>query len=130
MTFSHDRESESVRAEFDSDELLDRIDGDRSLFMDIVRIFLQETPTLISALGAGVDTGNADVVEKTAHAIKGSCAMISAKRLERLAHELEIMGRNGNVNGADAVYHRLVECFDALKRIMVSFLEKMGRSSC
>jgi two-component system, sensor histidine kinase and response regulator len=130
MTFSHDSESGSVRADFDSDELLDRIDGDRALFMDIVRIFLEETPSLIAALGAGIESGNADAVEKAAHAIKGSCAMISAKRLERLANELEIMGRIGNLNGAGDLYHCLHEYFDALKLIMASILEEFGRPGC
>ena len=128
MALTHDPKSESVRAEFDSDELLERIEGDRVLFMDVVRIFLEDTPGLISALKAGVATGNADVVEKTAHAIKGSCAMISAKRLERLAHELETMGRNGKLNGAESLYQDLFECFHDLKRIMISLLEKMGQS--
>jgi HPt (histidine-containing phosphotransfer) domain-containing protein len=128
MTFTHESEAGSVRAEFDSDELLDRIEGDRALFKDIVRIFLEETPNLISALGAGVESGSADSVERTAHAIKGSCAMISAKRLERLAHELELMGRNGRLNGAEALYQSVLESFTLLKGIMASLLEEMGLS--
>jgi len=127
MAFSHDPKSEAVRAEFDSDELLDRIEGDRALLKDIIKIFLEDTPGLISVLEAGVKSGSADAVERGAHAIKGSCAMISAKRLERLAHELEKMGRNVNLNGSGELFRDLVECFDSLKRIMASFLEKMDR---
>jgi HPt (histidine-containing phosphotransfer) domain-containing protein len=126
MAFTHDPQSGLLKAEFDSDELLDRIEGDRALFMDIVKIFLEDTPGLISALEAGVKSGNAEAVEKTAHAIKGSCAMISAKRLETLTHKLESMGRNGDLTGSYDLYQEVIQCFDGLKQIMASFLINDG----
>jgi HPt (histidine-containing phosphotransfer) domain-containing protein len=126
MAFTHDSKSDPLKAEFDSDELLDRIEGDRALFMDIVKIFLEDTPGLIAALEAGVQSGNAEVVEKTAHAIKGSCAMISAKRLETLTHKLESMGRKGDLIGSYDLYQEVIDCFDGLKQIMASFLINNG----
>jgi HPt (histidine-containing phosphotransfer) domain-containing protein len=126
MAFAHDSKSDPLKIEFDSDELLDRIEGDRALFIDIVKIFLDDTPGLISALEAGVQSGDAEVVEKTAHAIKGSCAMISAKRLETLTHKLESMGRNGDLIGSFDLHQEVVHCFDGLKQIMASFLINNG----
>jgi len=35
--------SKSNLAEFDSDELLDRIEGDRELFKEVIKIFLDDT---------------------------------------------------------------------------------------
>ena len=128
MAHTHDPTPGSVRIDFDIEELLDRIGGDLVLFMDVVRIFLEDTPGLITVLETGVAAGNADVVEQTAHAIKGSCAMISAKRIERLADKLEKMGREGNLCGADALCENLLESFHDLKRIMASIVEKMGPS--
>jgi HPt (histidine-containing phosphotransfer) domain-containing protein len=126
MASRHDSPSDSLNIEFDSDELLDRIDGDRSLFRDVIRIFLEDTPGLILNLETAVKSENADALEKAAHAIKGSCAMISAKRLERLTHELETMGRNNVLKGSYDLCAEVIQCFDGLKRIMASFLEKKG----
>jgi HPt (histidine-containing phosphotransfer) domain-containing protein len=126
MSITHDPKPATECADFDSDELLDRIEGDRALFKDIIRIFLDDTPGLIATLGEGVKSGNADAVENAAHAIKGSCAMISAKRMEKLAHEFEIMGRSRDVSGSGELFCALLESFDTLKRIMASFLEKKG----
>jgi two-component system, sensor histidine kinase and response regulator len=125
MARNHDLKSDSLRAEFDSDDLLDRIEGDRALFKDIIRIFLDDMPGLISALEAAVKSGNADAVERTAHAINGSCAMISAKKLERLAHQMETMGRKGNLKGSIDLCQEVIQCFDNLKRMMNAILEKM-----
>ena len=130
MAITHDSKSDSLQSEFDGDDLLDRIEGDRALFIDILRIFLEDTPKLISELEAAVKSGNADGVEKAAHAIKGSCAMISAKRLEGLAHQMETMGRNGNLKGSNDLCREVIKCFQTLNRIMTSFLKaKKPKSS-
>jgi HPt (histidine-containing phosphotransfer) domain-containing protein len=126
MALTQDSKSDSLRSEFDSDDLLDRIEGDRALFIDILRIFLDDTPKLISELESAVKSGNADGVEKAAHAIKGSCAMVSAKRLEGLAHHMETMGRNGNLKGSSDLCREIIQCFQALNRIMTSFLKANG----
>ncbi len=124
MAFVFDSTSDPIKSEFDSEELLDRIEGDRNLFTDILKIFLEDTPSLMTSLADGIKANNADAVEKTAHAIKGSCAMISAKRLERLTHKLEVMGRCGDLRGATDLYQEICRCFEALQRIMSTFLEK------
>ena len=125
MTSNHDSFSESHKEEFDSDELLDRIEGDKNLFKEVIRIFVEDTPGLIVTLGEGISEKNADTVEKAAHAIKGSSAMISAKRLEGLADQLELMGRGNELNNAEILYRKVVTCFEDLKEIMISHLEKM-----
>lgn len=117
--------SKSSKIQFDSEELLDRINGDRDLFKEIIGIFVQDTPGLISTLREGISRGNADAVEKAAHAIKGSCAMMSAKRLEGLAHQLEMIARGKNLDGAEAAYRSIIECFEDLKMDMMAVLEKM-----
>jgi len=125
VTSNHDIAFNTNKAEFDSEELLERIENDRDLFKEVIRIFVQDTPGLISLLGDGISERNGGRVEKAAHTIKGSCAMISAKRLEGLAHQLEMMGRENDLTGAEAVYQDVIDCFNDLKQIMMATLEKM-----
>ena len=122
---SIDPEPASGNVEFDSQALLERIEGDRNLLKELIGIFLDDIPGLIFELGDGIMQGNAGVVEKTAHAIRGSCAMMSVQGLEKLTHQLEIMGKTGKLAGADAEYQRVVASFDDIRRIMKSLLESM-----
>ena len=128
MTSDHEDLTGAAKEEFDSDELLERIEGDEKLFRDVVRIFVEDTPALISTLGEGISQGDADTVEKAAHAIKGSSAMISAKKLKNLADQLEFMGRGKDLDRAESVYQKVIVCFNNLKLIMMSHLEKMRSS--
>jgi len=58
------------------------------------------------------------MVEREAHRLKGAAGNLSAKRLAELALKLELLGRTGNLAGAEEVinslrneYKRLEEYF-------------------
>ena len=91
-------------APFDRDELLKTIDGDMGLFNEIIGIFREEASGLVSAMGAAIANGDADKVEKTAHALRGSSLAISALKIARLAHILESMGRDQNLDAAGKIF--------------------------
>ena len=68
------------------------------------------------ALEEGLSTGDAQVVARAAHGIKGSAGNIGANAVYRLATELDARARTGNLDGAreradaiDAAYARVAE---------------------
>jgi HPt (histidine-containing phosphotransfer) domain-containing protein len=91
-------------ASFDRDELLKAIDGDMELFNEIIGVFREEAAGLVSAMGAAIANGDAEGVETTAHALKGSSLTISALKIARLAHILESMGRDRDLDAAEKVF--------------------------
>jgi HPt (histidine-containing phosphotransfer) domain-containing protein len=68
------------------------------------------------ALDDGLKAGDAQVVARAAHGIKGSAGNIGANVVYRLATELDARAREGNLDGArervdaiDAAYARVAE---------------------
>jgi len=54
-----------------------------------------------AALDAGLAAGDATMIARAAHGIKGSAGNIGAKIVYRLATELDARARTGNLDGAD-----------------------------
>ena len=68
------------------------------------------------ALEDGLSAGDAQVVARAAHGIKGSAGNIGANNVYQLATELDAQARTGNLDGAreradaiDAAYARVAE---------------------
>lgn len=107
-------------APFDRDELLTAIDGDVDLFSEIIVDIREEASALISTIDAAIACGNADGLERAAHALKGSALTISAEKVARLAHILEAMGKNHDLSGAKQVVVHVKAGQEELEKIFAS----------
>jgi CheY-like chemotaxis protein len=63
--------------------------GDADLVAEAVGVYLDELPGRLVALHRGVESGAAEEVRATAHALKGSSGMLGAVRLHRLCQTME-----------------------------------------
>jgi HPt (histidine-containing phosphotransfer) domain-containing protein len=63
-------------------------DGDEPLRERLVTMFGDQARTAIIELTAAITAGDAAAIERTAHALKGSAAILGARRLAAIAHEL------------------------------------------
>jgi len=80
--------------------LLELFGEDENLLRELVGLFLEDSPPLLNDLRAGVAGLDAAMVERAAHALKGSVGNFGAKRLAELARQLETMGRARDLAGA------------------------------
>ena len=78
-------------------ELRDNI-GDN--LAGLFEVFLEDIPAYIQAVEKSIDNGDPAALVEAAHAIKGSCSNIGAKRMAEIARQLELQGRRGSVNDA------------------------------
>ncbi|MCA9773165.1 MAG: response regulator, partial [Myxococcales bacterium] len=85
---------------FDVDDALIRTGGDVELLRELAELFLDEAAELLVSLRDAVDAGDAERVERAAHALKGSAANIGACGVRAAALRLEEIGRGGNLDGA------------------------------
>lgn len=76
------------------------------LFRELVGMFLRDTPPRLEALRSALDTGNADELERTAHAMKSSCGNLGAMTLAELCYQLEMVGREGVLESAQSLVER------------------------
>ncbi len=99
-------------------------DDDPDLFVELVSMFLRDTPPRLASLLVAVESADWGALEQAAHSLKSSCAHLGARQLSLLSSELEDVSRDG---------HRHVEAPALVSRAMDEFLRveaalrRMGR---
>jgi|GEM_PF-1785318 len=73
----------------------------------LVTIYLGNSADLIEQLGTAVSAGDAKGVREAAHALKSTSGSLGATTLSALCKDLEMMGREGRLHGADELLVRL-----------------------
>jgi HPt (histidine-containing phosphotransfer) domain-containing protein len=91
-------------------------EDDPGLFIELVNLFLEDTPERIRLLNEALDQGDPLALERAAHALKSSAANLGAMSLSTLFRDLETAGRqkdlgkaNGLVTQAGSEYRRVEE---------------------
>jgi HPt (histidine-containing phosphotransfer) domain-containing protein len=103
-------------AVFNRELALDRVGGDEELLEEIVGLFLGEYPGLLEQIQSAVSLGDAQALHRSAHTLKGSLAALGAEAAQQQAHELEISGRLGQLNGAPSMLTDLENLLGQLRQ--------------
>lgn len=92
--------------------------GDNEIVTEIVQAFRQRAVELIELLEAHSFPWNAHVIERQAHALKGSCYNVGAVTLGDLALGLEDAAEGGNLEDFAERRARILEVFRELDRVL------------
>lgn len=104
-----------------TEELLERIDGDRAFLSELLDLFRQDYPGQLQAAREAVSKGDAAALQRVGHALKGALGNLAAPIASRLAGELESMGRSGDIALAGT---RVAELEEELPRV-IAMLEAL-----
>ena len=77
-------------------------EGGGEIVERLVAAFLEETPSLLAALYAAAERGDAPAFWHTAHALNGTCRSVGATRMGAICLVLERLGDSGYLAGAPA----------------------------
>jgi HPt (histidine-containing phosphotransfer) domain-containing protein len=111
LSFSH------LKSErFDPQSLWDRVDGDMGLLLELIEVFAEEGPKMLSRIEESISRGSALELEKAGHKMKGSVLQFSASTAAAVAAQLEAKGRAGSLAGADALLHQLRQEIELLQK--------------
>jgi HPt (histidine-containing phosphotransfer) domain-containing protein len=99
---------------FDSEALLQRLHGDRTLVAAMAKLLLRELPAQREAVRRAVLARDADGVFQGAHTVAGSAGNFLASDAVEAAQRLERMGRAGELAGADDALAALDDALDRL----------------
>jgi HPt (histidine-containing phosphotransfer) domain-containing protein len=106
---------------FDEAALLETVQGDRELLGELGRLFIADAPSHIEAVRDAIGRNDAQALRFAAHAIRGSAGTLTARRVARVAQELERMSAGGDVTGADtrlqALEHAVAELRERLDSV-------------
>ena len=85
---------------YDKATALKAVDGNEELFTTIVEVFFEEADDLLPKLPAAIAAKDAELLQRTAHTMKSSCASIGADAARASALELEMIGKSGDLSKA------------------------------
>jgi two-component system, sensor histidine kinase and response regulator len=84
-----------------TEELLERIDGDRVFLSELLDLLRLDYPEQLRTARAAIAKGDPVTLQRVGHALKGALANLSAPIASRIAGELELMGTAGEIAFAE-----------------------------
>ena len=109
---------EKELAVFDRAAFMNRMMDDKDLARAVLDGFLGELPNEISQLKNHLATGDAHLVEKQAHKIKGACATVGGEALRAVAWAMEQAVKVGDLDAVRARVSDLDTQFEALREAL------------
>lgn len=104
--------------EWSPKDLAERLGGDRDILKKIVDLFEEDRKRLQSEIRNAVDRKDASALEKAAHALRGSVGNFRYQDAFHEAGELERMGREGKIEGTDALIAKLDASLSRLSQLL------------
>jgi HPt (histidine-containing phosphotransfer) domain-containing protein len=119
---------EPASAVMDRNLALARVDGGEALLADLARLFLEESPNLLSAVQQAVSAKDAERLQRGAHSLKGAVATLAAQRAFDAALRLERLGRAGDLAEAENAYAALESQIERLRSMLESLVAGKERA--
>jgi len=111
----------ALQPALDFEAALERVEGDRALLEELLRLFFDECKTAVSQIRQAWTSGDSIVVGRLAHTLKGSSANVGAIGVSEAALVLEHLARSGtpkidedHVVSLEKELERLIPELDAL----------------
>ena len=109
-------EQNSFRAIGQLELLLDSVMGNRALLTEMAELWLADSAKQESQIRNGLDSGNAIMVQRAAHALKGSVGTFQASAAQDAASQLEMSAKDSDLVGAKEAFERLLTQIDLVRQ--------------
>jgi len=81
--------------------------GDRALLAEMAELWLVDSVKQENQIRTGLDSSDAIMVQRAAHALKGSVGTFQASAAQDAANQLETSAKNSDLVGARKAFERL-----------------------
>jgi signal transduction histidine kinase/DNA-binding response OmpR family regulator len=98
----------------DREALLSRVDGDRHLLAELIRLFREDCPSMIASMGEAIERRDSRAVDRAAHTLKGSVGNFCASAAFEAARALEECAKTGDLGATRSAYETLKREFSLL----------------
>ena len=113
-------EPQEPREKIDRASLLQRVEGDQELLAEMIHLFQEDLPVLVSTMHSALESGDMVVLERSAHSLKGAAGNLSAPVTALAALQLEKDARNKDV---EAARRSLLEVERAVQQLLPALAE-------
>ncbi|APR79642.1 Signal transduction histidine kinase [Minicystis rosea] len=93
--------SEPPEGVFERAEAIARLAGDEALLRELIDVFMDEQRKWMGDIHAAIAAGDAALLKRAAHTLKGAVDSCGGRRVRSVAKDLEHMGREGSLAGAE-----------------------------
>ena len=94
-------------------DLLARLGGDAELLKEVIGLFTEDCPPLMTAIREALAVSDAPAINRAAHQLKGSAGNFDARELTALAQQVEIHARDRDLAAVEATLPALQSAVDA-----------------
>jgi signal transduction histidine kinase/DNA-binding response OmpR family regulator len=108
----------------DKDDLIKSLEIDCNLLKELVEIFVNDYPQMLTTLHKSLKATDTETFSRTAHSLKGMLRNFQADAAADAAFELEKMGRQGELNGADQIIDSLAHQLDEVAKKLKEFVKE------
>jgi PAS domain S-box-containing protein len=110
-----------------------QMDGEPDIVQELGGMFLERAPARISAMKEALARGDAEALKREAHNLKSSSANLGALQLSSFCKDLEILGRSGELQGAQELMEKAEAEFERVRTALESEISsqsaKLSKSS-
>ncbi len=107
----------------------DAVGGDLGLLLEVIEIFFAEHPKLMAGIESSIESEACVKLRQFAHSLKGCLRYFGETQAVELALDLEIMGRDEQIERAAAVFGELRTEVDSLLPELKAFVESQSPDS-
>ncbi|MEE9213037.1 MAG: response regulator, partial [Phycisphaeraceae bacterium] len=112
----------------DAVALLERCMGNAELVVKVLDTFQKQALDDLERIVQSINDGDANRVARSAHALKGVAANLSAQSLQKVASDLEQLGRDADLDKAlgclTELEHQMRRCLDFLPKVLADISDK------
>ena len=112
----------------DRDNLIKSFENDRGLFKELVEIFVNDYPQMINTLRTSLKALDAETFSRTAHSLKGMLRNFQAETAADTAFDLEKKGKQGELDGTDAILENLAAQLDEVAQKLKQLVREVSGS--
>jgi len=111
--------SEKAISPIDFSSSLERLEGDELFLKELLGIYIEDFPKKYGSLKDAINHENFKVIQEIGHCLKGSSANLSLNLLKETGFQMELAGREKNIEKAKTTFIELKKEFTRLKRFLV-----------
>jgi HPt (histidine-containing phosphotransfer) domain-containing protein len=105
----------------DMKEIMEILDDDKELLIECFDEILNSMPQTLAEIQSAIEQGNASSLDEAAHKLKGSLKYIAAAHAADVAYQLEIMGKQQNLELSDDAFKTLIYECEKVKKFMEQY---------
>jgi two-component system, sensor histidine kinase and response regulator len=113
---------------YELDNSLRRLGGDRDLFCDLIRFFLEDSPKLLDQLRSALVKQDGKSATHASHTLKGLAANFTARRAVDAADRVERLAAHKAFSDAEQAAVELQQRIEELRSALVGFVETLRAS--